>query len=159
MILSAAASHRVLIDHPQAGRSLARIQNARLGARYGFHELASQRRNPAHALQKVEDDAFTGKNHPRVVADHRDRLSLVQAHPVENLGMRRHLVVGGNGTVERGIHIENARHAPDAGQNAVLLGHDRRGRPLVGVDAGIAGGIARRPIFDQRVFQHCGKAS
>ena len=53
MILSSAAAYRVLIDHAQAGCGLARIQNARLGARDLFHEFASQGRDSAHALQEI----------------------------------------------------------------------------------------------------------
>ena len=73
--------------------------------------------------------------------------------------MRGDFVVGSDGSVERGVDIENARDAADSGEDAILLGHDRRGRTLVGIDAGVAGGIARRPVFDQRVLEDSGDAS
>ena len=93
------------------------------------------------------------------MADDGDGLSGVQAHAVENFRMRGDFVVSGDGAVERGVHIENARHAADSGEDAILLGHDRRGGALVGVDAGVAGGIARCPVFEQRVLQDRGQAS
>ena len=145
--------------HAQAGRGLARVENARLGAGHGFHELAGQGGDAAHALQKIQDHALAGKNHARIVPDDRDRLSRVQAHAVENFGMRGDFVVRSDSAVERGVNIENARHAADAGENAILLGEDGRRRALVGIDAGVAGRIARGPVFEQRVLEDRGDAS
>ncbi len=154
VVLPAAAAHGVLVDHAQPGRGLARIEDARLRARDCFHELASQGRNPAHALQKIKNHALAGKNHPRIMADHRDGLSLVQPNAIENLRMRSDFIVRRDSPIERGVHIENARHAADPGQNAILLGDDRRRRSLVRVNAGVAGGIPRRPVFEQRILQN-----
>jgi len=121
--------------------------------------LRVESRDAAHALQKIEDDALTGKNDARIVANYGYGLSFVQAHPVENLRVRGDFVVGGHSSVEGGVHIENARHTTDSGEDAILFGDNGRGRALVGVDAGVAGGIARRPVFDQRVLQDGGEAS
>ncbi len=159
VILSAAAAHRVLVDHAQAGSGLAGVENARLRAGDRIHKLARQGGDSAHALQKIQDHALARKNHSRIVPDHRDRLALVQPHAIENFGMRGHFVVRSHRAVERRIDIENARHAADARQNAFLLGENRRRRPLVGIDAGIAGRIARRPVFEQRVLDNRGDAS
>src|SRR5580658_700324 len=73
--------------------------------------------------------------------------------------MRGHFVVRSDCTVERGVDIEDAPHAADAGQNAILLGENGGRSPLVGIDAGVAGGIARGPVFEQRVLQNRGDAS
>ena len=124
-----------------------------------FDKLARQRSDPAHALQEIQDHALAGKNHARIVPDHRDRLPFVQPHSVKNLRMGRDFVVRGDRTIERGVYIEDASDASDAGQNAILLGQDRCRRPLVGIDAGVAGRIARRPVFEQRVLENRRKPS
>ena len=159
VILAAAAAHRVLVDDAQPGRCFARIKNARPRARDGFHKLAGHGGDPAHALQEIQDDALAGKNHPRIVLDHRHRLPRAQAHAVENFRMRRDFVMRSDRPVERGINVQNPRHAADPGQNALLLGNNRRRRPLIRIDASIARRIARRPILEQRVLQNRGNAS
>jgi hypothetical protein len=42
VILSAAATHRILINHAQAGRRFACVENACLGALHSIHKLASR---------------------------------------------------------------------------------------------------------------------
>ncbi len=93
------------------------------------------------------------------MTDDRDGLPRVQAHAVENLGMRGDFIVSRNGSVEGGIDVENSRHTSDAGENALLPGDDGRRRALVGIDAGVASGIARRAVFDECVFEDRGEAS
>src|SRR6476620_2209823 len=111
VILSAAATHRVLVENTQAGHGLAGIEYAGFRSRDGVHKLSGERGDSAKALQKIQDYALTGKNDPRVVPDHGNRLAVMQSHPIEHFGMTRDLVVRGNGAVERGVHIENPRHA------------------------------------------------
>ena len=123
------------------------------------YKMARERGDTAHALQEIQNDALAGKNDPGVVADYRDRLPRPQAYAVKNLGVRGDFVVCCDRPVERGINVENARHAADPGQDAVLLGNDRRRGALVRVHAGVAGGVARRPVFQQRVLQNRGKPS
>jgi hypothetical protein len=60
--------------------------------------------------------------------------------------------------VERGVDIENAADAADAGQNALLLGKNGGRRALVGINAGVAGRVARGPVFEQRVLKNRGNA-
>ena len=114
VILSPAATHRIFVDHAQARRGFAGIENSRLGARDGIHKLAGQRGDPAHALQEIQNHALAGKNHARVVPDDRDRLPFVQAHSIENLGMGGDFVVGCHRAIERRVNIENARNATDS---------------------------------------------
>jgi hypothetical protein len=64
-----------------------------------------------------------------------------------------------HGPIEGSVDVENARYTADSGEDAVLLGEDGRARALVSVDAGVASGIARRPVLEQRVFQDCSEAS
>src|ERR1700758_2586439 len=130
MILAAAAAHRIFVDHAQAGSSLARIENARSSSGHGFDKFARQGGDAAHALQKIQDDPFTRKNHPRIMSDHRYGLPFMQAHAIENLRMRRDFIVGSDRAVERRIYIENSRDAADAGENAVLLRDDGGGGTL-----------------------------
>src|SRR5262249_60025845 len=64
------------------------------------------------------------------------------------------VVVGDHRAIEHGVNIKNSRDAAQAGQNALLLGNHGPDRPLVGIDAGIGGGVAGGPVFEQRVFQN-----
>src|SRR5579862_8403739 len=73
--------------------------------------------------------------------------------------MRGDFIVRGHRAVEGGVHVENARYASDSGKNAFLLRYDGRRRALVGIDAGIAGRIARSPVFQQRVLENGGDAT
>ncbi len=159
VILPAAAAHRVLVNHAQPRRRLARIENSHVRALDRIHKLAGGGRDSGHALQKIQDHPLTRQNHPRVMPDHRDLLPRVHADAIKNRRMARHLVMRSDRAVERGVDVENPRHAAEAGQNALLLGDNRRRSALVGIDAGVAGRIARRPIFVQRVLQNRGNAS
>ena len=154
MILSAAAAHRILVEHAQARRGFAGVENARLGAGNRVHKFARQGSDSAQPLQEVQNHALAGKNDARVVADHRNRLAVVQANAVENLRMAGDFVVRSDGSIEHRINIQNARHAADSGENAILLGDDGSGRALAGIDAGIAGRVAGGAIFQQRVLDN-----
>src|SRR6266536_3553968 len=69
------------------------------------------------------------------------------------------LVMRHHGTVERAIDIENARNGTQAGKDAVLLGENGSGSALAGIDAGVAGRIARSPVFEQSVLDDGGYAT
>ena len=159
MILAAAAAYGVFVDHPQAGSGLARIKNAGFGTGDGIDELASRGGDAAHALEKIQDDAFAGEQHARVVADDGDGLAFVQTHAIENLGMGGDFVVRGDGAIEGGVNIEDAGNAADAGKNAILFGENGGGGALVGIDAGVAGGVAGGAVFEQRVLDDRSDAS
>src|SRR5262249_57561126 len=68
-------------------------------------------------------------------------------------------VVRRHGAVERSIDIQNAGYASNAREDAVLLRENGRRGTLVGIDAGVAGRIARGTIFEQRVLQDRGYAA
>ena len=159
MILPTAATHGIFVDRSQPRRGFSSVENSRVRSGDEFNKMARERGDAAHPLQEIQNDAFAGKNDPGVVADHRDRLPRPQAYAVKDLGMRGDFVVCCDRAVERGINVENARHTANPGQDAVLLGNDRRRGALVRVHAGIAGGVARRPVFQQRVLQNRGKSS
>jgi len=91
--------------------------------------------------------------------DHRYRLPFVQPHAVENLWMRGDFIVRGHGAVQRCINVKDAAHTADTGENAVLLGKNSGRSLLIGVHAGVTGGIARSPVFEQRVLQDGGDAA
>jgi len=80
-------------------------------------------------------------------------LAFAQAHAVEDfrvagdLGMRRH------GAVERGEDVEDATHAPNAREHAILFGQDGGRGALVHIDTSVGGGIARGAVLQQRVLQ------
>ena len=159
VILAATATNAVFVDGAQAGNSFARIENARLGAANRFHELARQRRDTTHTLQKIEDYPFAGKDDACVVADHGHGLAGVDANAVENFGMAGHFVVRNDSTVEHGEDVENRGDDTESCENAVLFGDDCSGCSLVRIDAGVTGGVARGAIFQQRVLQDGGNAS
>ena len=159
VILAAAAAHRVFVNHAQPRRRLAGIENPNARTLHRIHKLASGGRDSGHALQKIQDHPLTRQNHPRVMLDDRDLLPRVHPNAIKNRRMAGHLVMRNDRSVERRIDVENSRNASQAGKNAVLLGDNCRRSALVGIDAGVAGRIARRPIFVQRVLKNRGNAS
>src|SRR5580693_8843214 len=102
MILSAAATHGIFIDDAQSGSGFTRVENACPRTGDCLYELARKSRDPAHALQEIQDHALAGENHARVVTDHRNRLPGPQPHAIENFRMRCDLVVRSDGSVESG---------------------------------------------------------
>src|SRR5215471_15517463 len=54
--------------------------------------------------------------------------------------------------------VVTPRNGADPGKNAVFLGEDGRGGALVGLDAGVAGGVVRGPILVQRVLDDGGNS-
>src|SRR5437763_2904091 len=68
-------------------------------------------------------------------------------------------VMRNHGAIERAIHVENASDCSKTSQNAVLLGKDRSRRALAGINAGVAGRIARGPVLEQRVLNNGGDAT
>src|SRR5271165_2350018 len=159
MVLSATTTHCVLIEHAQSGSGLARVEDSGVGPGNGFNELARQRGNPTQALHEIQNHAFAGKNDACIVPDDSNRLSLVQPDAIEDFCMGRNLVMGSHRAIQGGIHVQNAGDAADARENAVLLGENRSRGTLVRINAGIAGGVARRAILQQRVLDNRGDAS
>ncbi len=159
MILTAAAAYGVFVDHAQAGSGFASIENAGFRAGDGIDELAGHGGDAAHALHEIQDDALTGKNHARVVADDGDGLTFVQTHTIENFGMRGDFVMRSDGAIEGGVNVEDAGDAADAGENAILFGENGGGGALVGIDAGVAGGVAGGAVLEQRVLNDRSDAS
>src|SRR5579872_6070685 len=108
-------------------------------------------------LEKIQNHALTGKNHAGVMADYGDLLAFLKTHAVENFTVDRHLIVRVDGGIELLINIENAGDTAEAGENAILLGENRRNGALVWINAGRTGGVARGAIFLQRVFDDGGQ--
>src|ERR1019366_2779621 len=156
MIVAATTGHGILVEDAQARRGLTGVQNYGPGARNRVHVAARQSGNAAHALHDIEDHTLARQHHARVVDDDRDRLPFVQPHAVEDFSVAGDLGMRGDGAVQRGEDVKNARDAAYAGEHTVLLGKDGGGGALVGVDARIGGGIAGGTILLQCVFQDCG---
>src|SRR5437879_4700484 len=83
----------------------------------------------------------------------------MQTNPVKNLRMSSHLVMRSHSSVQSSIDIENPRHASDSRQNTVLLRNDSSGGPLIRLNTGVAGRVARGAIFQQRILDHGSKPS
>src|ERR1019366_4208315 len=62
----------------------------------------------------------------------------------------------GDSAVQDGEDVEDARDAAQSGKHAVLLGENGARGALVGINAGVGGGIAGGAIFLQCVFQEGG---
>ena len=58
VILPAAATDRILIQHAKAGGGLTSIENFCFGSTDRFHKFSRQRGNAAQPLQQVQDHAF-----------------------------------------------------------------------------------------------------
>jgi len=159
VILAAAAAHSVFVDHAQSRGGFSGVENARFGAGDGLDKLAGQGCDSTHALQEIQNDALAGKNDAGIVLDHSNRLPFMEANAIEDLRMRGDFVVRRYGAIERGVDIENARHAADSRENAILLSENGGRGALVGIDAGVAGGITRGPVFEQRILDDGGDAS
>ena len=121
VILSASAAHCVLVEHTQSGHCFSRVEDVSLGAFDRVHEFARHRGDAAHALHEIQDHTLAGENHARIVADDSGGLPGMHAHTIENFWMADDVVVRDHGAVERGVDIENAIDAADAGQDAILL--------------------------------------
>src|SRR5207244_828895 len=159
MVLPAAATHRVFIDHPQPRDRLPGIEDSGFSAGHSLDELTCERCNSAHTLQEIQDHALARENHTSVVSDDRYGLPLVQANPVKNLRMSSHFVVRSHSSIQRSVDIEDPRHTSDSSQNTVLFRNNSSGGPLVRLNAGIAGRIAGGAIFQQRILDHGSKPS
>src|SRR5580698_10212793 len=83
----------------------------------------------------------------------------MQANAIENLRMGSDFVVRSDGAIQFRVHVENAGHAADPGQDAILLREDGASGTLIRIDTGVAGGIARGPVFLERVLDDGGDAS
>ena len=90
--------------------------------------------------------------------DHGDLLSAMQSHAIENLWMAGNFVMRDHCAIEHGEHVKNAGCCSNASQNTILLGQYGAYGALVGINAGVAGRIARGPVFEQRVFKDCRNA-
>ena len=69
VVRAAAAAHRVLLERAQAGRRLARVEDARGRALGQLDEAARERGDPAQAADEVERDALAGEDRPRRAFD------------------------------------------------------------------------------------------
>src|SRR5579864_6493874 len=158
MILAAAAADRKLIEHAQPRGGFSRVQNSGFGPGNGCYKFPRERRDAAQPLQQIQDHALAGKNDPCIVANDGDRLALVQPHAIENFGMTGDLVMRNYSAIECGIDVENTCNAAEPGENAILFRQYGARGALVGIDAGVAGRIACRPVLEQRILQHRGNA-
>src|SRR5580700_184646 len=93
------------------------------------------------------------------MADHGDGLAFVEADAIENLRMGGHFVMSRDRAIEIGVDVENAGNAANAGEHTILLCQHHGCGALVGIDAGVTGGVAGGTVFDQRVLDNCGYAS
>src|SRR3989441_13135038 len=71
MVLPAAATHRVFIDHPQPRNCLLGIEESGFSAGHSLDELSRERCNSAHTLQEIQDHSVTGQDLTSVLLYHR----------------------------------------------------------------------------------------
>src|SRR5256884_4447771 len=71
MVLPAAATHRVFIDHPQPRDRLPGIEDSGFSAGHSLDELTCERCNSAHTLQEIQDHALdTDRKSTRLNSSH-----------------------------------------------------------------------------------------
>src|SRR5437867_7931847 len=136
MVLPAAATHRVFIDHPQPRDRLPGIEDSGFSAGHSLDELTCERCNSAHTLQEIQDHALAGQNHTSVVPDNGYGLPLVQTNPVKNFRMSSHLIMRSHSSVQHGVNVENPRDTANPRQDTVLLCNDSSSGSKVCVNAG-----------------------
>src|SRR6185437_15513843 len=156
MVLPAAAAHCVLVEDPQPGRGLPGVEDACPGPGNRIHEFASQGGDAAQPLQKVEDHALAGKHDARIVPQHRDGLAVVQAYSIENFRMAGNLIMRSHSSIQQRINVQDAGHAAQSRENALLFCDDGARGALPGINAGVAGGIAGGAVLQQCVLHNPG---
>src|SRR5215472_16074758 len=107
VILTAATTDRIFVNDPQTRSCLACVENSRACTRYGFNELAGERGDATHALQKIEEHSLAGENHASIMANHGDGLARPQTHTIKYLRMGCDFVVRSHRAIQRRIDVEN----------------------------------------------------
>src|SRR5580704_15835488 len=153
MVLAAAAAHRVFIQDTQARYGFPGIQNPRLCASNRIDKPARERGNSAEPLQEIQDHPLARKNHASVVPDYGYCLPAMQSYAIEYLGMTGDFIMRNHSRVQHGVYIQDARYASHPRQDAILLGNNRPGRALTGLNAGGTGRVASGTIFEQCVLK------
>src|SRR5438105_8632814 len=77
----------------------------------------------------------------------------MQSHAVKDFRMARHLRMSDDRAIQLFEHFNDARDAAYAREYAILFYDDRRRGALLLVDHGISSSVARRLVFQERVFQ------
>ena len=108
-------------------------------------------------LHQVEDDALATEQHARIVPDHRQHLSRVHAHAVEDLWVADDFKAG----LRRGPRIETSkdfkevRYRAQAGDHHLLAGDNRRRGSQFRGNGEVGGRVGDGPVFHQCLLQQC----
>ncbi len=153
MVVSAATADRVFIQQAHSRNGLARVENSRLRAADYIHVASRDGRDAAHALKQIQDHALAGKNHASIVANHGNRLSIVQTNAIEHLRMADDFMMSNDRFIQIAVDLENAIHRSQTGQDASLLGVDRGGRAHARIDASLGRGVAGGAVFEKSALK------
>ena len=93
MILPATAANSIFVEHAQTGHCLSVSRIRALVPETASDKFAGQGRDSAETLHEVQNHTLAGKNDTRIVADHGNRLTVMQADAIENFRMAGHFVV------------------------------------------------------------------
>src|SRR5437660_6698204 len=90
MVLPAAATHRVFIDHPQPRDRLPGIEDSGFSGGHSLDERTCERCNSAYTLQEIQDHALARDNHTSDVWGDGYVLHVGDADPVKttNFGLQ-----------------------------------------------------------------------
>ncbi len=145
MVRAAAARHGVLLEEPQIGRGLARVEDHRPVRLDRLDETRGQRGDAAHPLHEIEGGAFRRQDRGRLALDHQDR-----AAGLDRLAVRhddRHAQRGVNAGQHRARH-RAPRHA------ARLARQDLAGRARRGIHQRQRRRVALAHVLGQRRLDH-----
>jgi hypothetical protein len=108
MIAPAAAGDGIFLEAAPTGRRLARVENLRAAAFDGLNELRRQRGHAGKALNKIERDAFGGKQSTSRTFNSKQRLAGLDRLPIRgdalDLYGRRKFLECGFGERQPGSH-------------------------------------------------------
>jgi hypothetical protein len=126
-----------------------------LGLRPGdlLDELVRERRDAAHALEQVEDDALGREECRGLIADDGDGLALLHLDPVEDLGVTDDLEPAG-GVADSGEGLEEDGNAAQPRDDTCLFGDDGSGRPQGWGDGEGRRDIVRCLVLGERRFEN-----
>ena len=96
MIHSAAKEHRVLLEHPQAGRSFPGIRDFRRSPLDGADKLASNGSDSREMLQKIQRHALAREQHVGKAARARDHFSGFDLFAIRSKGFELLLWIEGD---------------------------------------------------------------
>ena len=157
VIRSSTAQHGVFLQSAQTGNRFAGVEHVGACSLNRVGVLARQRGDAAQVLEEVEDYPLAAQQHARIVANHGQHLTGMNAHAVEYLRMADHFKarVRLRARVEPRKNLQKARNGAQPGHHQLFAGENGARGAQVGVDDQIGRGVARGLVLLQGLLQQC----